>query len=66
MACEYCMSEKPLLESPSFHESSGVQSLINDGVLSVTADFESGYVGDFESIAINYCPMCGEKLGDAS
>lgn len=56
MACEYCRGEKPIIETRA------VEVFIKDGTIHI-----KHYVlvaQKEEAEPINYCPMCGEKLGE--
>lgn len=59
MGCEYCESEKIMLE-----DSRGLCVSIDDylGSLYIAWYGDNGWDG--EHISIKYCPMCGRKLGD--
>lgn len=69
MACRYCRGEVYLTDSRSGRYSNkgefthGIRVDICDGELGIEAvadTYEPNY--QEESIEINYCPMCGEKL----
>ena len=56
--CKYCSQD-----SESLMESEALIAYIEDGLLG----FEGrGYDGEFQrgDLWINFCPMCGRKLGD--
>lgn len=62
MACEYCNdTSRALLNALS------ADIYIIDGELrSHSASTLDGHYIQTDVVKINYCPMCGEKLGDAS
>ena len=66
--CEYCILNKPIVDTYCFgknSESHGIDLIIFDNILEITASGDT-YEPNFEEteIKINYCPMCGRKLGD--
>ena len=64
MGCEYCLEDKFLLKDKRF----GIEQhvFIDRGYLySIAVSDEAPYRSATEKLEINYCPMCGRKLGDA-
>lgn len=53
--CEYCHTEEPLVSSEDIFA-----YIDSDGELCI--DHDEGSLS--ELALINYCPMCGRKLGD--
>lgn len=59
--CPYCKDHAPaILTNPAISEFEAV--IYNAHGDEATIDL--GYEGDYDAICINYCPMCGRKLGD--
>lgn len=62
MSCEYCKNNESLIhgfkkDKYQYWVDIEVDELVFDGI------FEDGAYHERESI--NYCPMCGSKLGDS-
>lgn len=59
MACEYCEEEKPIIDEHSV-------------MVKISSFYEELYATyydqswDCKKATINYCPMCGRKLGDTN
>lgn len=58
MSCEYCNEEKDIFKDACMYIPKGTSKL---SLLCMDC-YENGYM---DSITINYCPMCGSKLGDS-
>lgn len=58
MSCEYCKEETEIFRDANMYIPKGTKRL---RVLCMDG-FERGYM---DSVEINYCPMCGSKLGDS-
>lgn len=58
MACEYCEKLEPLISVYGAR-------VIVDGFRETLNFAHYDQIWAFESCEINYCPMCGERLGDA-
>lgn len=67
MSCEHCARKhgnKPILDIGA--AKAAVEFDGFDWILEVTARQEDRWYGDItEYCEINFCPMCGEKLGGA-
>lgn len=63
MACEYCDGDKPIVANNAM----GVRATINDYHEEIYINFYTDQGWVCVSTPIDFCPMCGEKLGgDAS
>lgn len=59
--CDYCEGRRPVLDSDNGF--TGVDAYVNRRELSVSFRCDDWtYNADFSAL-INYCPMCGSKLG---
>lgn len=66
-SCRYC--HEPFLDLSGkadyeIYEDDAYCGMDDKGILEFGASFDSGCLGADKIVSINYCPMCGRKLGD--
>ena len=61
--CKYCDKDLKTLCN-NIEDGEGIRVLLNSKrkMLTIEAKFDSGYIGDWIDLVINYCPVCGKKL----